>query len=194
MSLDHLLLGTLREPASGYDLKGRFETVFRHFWPAELSQIYRTLRRLEDEGLLSSRPEASARGPERRVYHTTAKGRARLRQWLAAGPEVREDRHAFVAQVFFLDELKDLDATRRFLAELQAEFAMRRAELERVAAEWQAADPRYPDGLSGHDLHARLSLTLGLAKYDAIASWARTELARLAERTDTPETRHADAV
>lgn len=182
MSLDHLLLGSLREPASGYDLKGRFETVFRHFWPAELSQIYRTLRRLEREGLLSSRAEASDKGPERRVYHTTAKGRTRLRQWLAAGPEVHDDRHAFVAQIFFLDELKDAAATRGFLRQLRDEFAARHAELAAVEAGWRASDPHYPDALQGHDLHARLTLTLGLAKFGAIVAWADAELSRLTDQ------------
>ena len=41
MSLDHILLGLLREPATGYDLGNAFSENVRHFWSAELSQIYR---------------------------------------------------------------------------------------------------------------------------------------------------------
>ena len=50
MSLDHILLGLLREPATGYDLGNAFSENVRHFWSAELSQIYPALKRLEQRG------------------------------------------------------------------------------------------------------------------------------------------------
>jgi PadR family transcriptional regulator, regulatory protein AphA len=189
VSLDHILLGTLREPASGYDLKARFDAVFRHFWPAELSQIYRTLRRLELDGLLSSRAAASEKGPERRVYRTTAKGRAALRRWLADGPTVRDDRHAFCAQTFFLDELGDLDRQAAFLRGIREEFAARHAELVETERGWRAADPRYPDDLPADELFQQFTLTLGLEKYAAIVRWADVCLQRLEHRRQ-----HLDAV
>ncbi len=54
MSLKHILLGLLEKPNSGYDIKQYFDQVFRHFWAADLAQIYPTLNRLEKEGLASS--------------------------------------------------------------------------------------------------------------------------------------------
>ena len=62
MSLPHLLLGLLAEPASGYDLKKSFGQTVGHFWSAELSQIYPALGRLEDDGLLRSERVGSAKG------------------------------------------------------------------------------------------------------------------------------------
>jgi DNA-binding PadR family transcriptional regulator len=183
MSLDHVLLGALREPATGYDLKARFDEVFRHFWPAELSQIYRTLRRLEDDGLLTSRQESSDKGPERRVYRTTAKGRAQLRKWLAAGPEVRDDRHAFCAQTFFLDELADDAARATFLMAVRDEFASRLNELRAVESGWRSDDPRYPDQLPMEEMVQQFTLALGVEKYAAIVRWAESCLARLAAKT-----------
>ena len=51
MSLEHAILGFLQyKPMSGYDLKKIFDTSVRHFWPADQSQIYRTLTRLADKG------------------------------------------------------------------------------------------------------------------------------------------------
>jgi DNA-binding PadR family transcriptional regulator len=184
MSLDHVLLGTLRDPASGYDVKARFDTVFRHFWPAELSQIYRTLRRLEEDGLLASKAAASDRGPERRVYRTTAKGRAALRRWLAGGPTVRDDRHAFCAQTFFLDELDDVDRQRAFFQAIRDEFAARRAELEESERQWRQSDPRYPDALPPEERFQQFTLTLGLEKYAVIARWADDCLRRLESQAD----------
>lgn len=184
MSLDHILLGALREPSSGYDLKTRFDEIFRHFWPAELSQIYRTLRRLESDGLLSSRREASDIGPDRRVYRTTPRGRTKLRKWLAEGPRVTDDRHAFCAQVFFLDELDSVDARLEFLRALRDEFASRRAELEATEARWRAEDARYPDALPHEQLTQQFTLALGIEKFGAIARWADACITRLEARRE----------
>lgn len=63
MSLEHILLGLLREPASGYDLKKLFDERIDYFWAAELSQIYPTLKRLEQRGWIRGREAASSRGP-----------------------------------------------------------------------------------------------------------------------------------
>ena len=45
MSVEMILLGLLREPASGYELKRFFDLGIRHFWAAEISQIYSALKR-----------------------------------------------------------------------------------------------------------------------------------------------------
>ena len=51
MSLEHAILGFLNYRAfSGYDLKKAFDTSVNHFWPADQSQIYRTLARLAERG------------------------------------------------------------------------------------------------------------------------------------------------
>lgn len=182
MSLDCILLGALRQPASGYDLKAQFDVAFGHFWPAEQSQIYRTLRRLERTGLLASRREPSAKGPERRVYRTTAKGRTMLRRWLAGGPEVGDDRHAFCAQTFFLDELGDLRQSLAFLRQLRDLFAARLSSLETIEREWSQADSRYPDQLPMADLAQQFTLALGLAKYRVIVEWADACIRRIEHR------------
>ncbi|HKW51009.1 MAG TPA: PadR family transcriptional regulator, partial [Candidatus Eisenbacteria bacterium] len=68
MSLEFILLGLLRRPASGYDLKKFFDEGIGYFWAAELSQIYPTLKRLEKRGWVRGRAAASKRGSGRRVY------------------------------------------------------------------------------------------------------------------------------
>ena len=113
MSLDHILLGLLREPGTGYDLGNAFSENVRHFWSAELSQIYPTLKRLERRGMLESRVEPSPKGPNRRVYALTEEGRAELLRWLRGGPAVGTERFAYLAQLYFMDALGDLCETPR---------------------------------------------------------------------------------
>ena len=51
MSLEYAILGFLNySPMSGYDLKKLFDNSVRHFWPADQSQIYRTLGKLAEQG------------------------------------------------------------------------------------------------------------------------------------------------
>ncbi len=114
MSLDHILFGLLREPATGYDLKNAFSENARHFWSAELSQIYPTFKRLEGQGMLRNRLEPSPKGPKRRVYSRTEKGRAELLQWLLRGPVVGTERSAYLAQLYFMDaDAPDVDPSAR---------------------------------------------------------------------------------
>ena len=92
MSLENILLGLLRSPKSGYELKDEFDAGVANFWPAELSQIYVTLKRLTKRGWLANRVEPSGKGPDRRVYRRTADGRRALRAWLAGEPQIGDER------------------------------------------------------------------------------------------------------
>lgn len=181
MSLPHVLLGMLAEPASGYDLKQMFEQSVRHFWSAELSQIYPTLKRLEDDGLLSSNAEPSDKGPPRKIYQRTRKGRDALRDWLAGGPMVRTERIAYLTQLFFLDEIP-LEGRIRFLEQLRDDFAAHVKELEAVEQHWRSQDPRYPDELPDDALYKQMTLTLGLRKYRMTRDWCEECLDRLRKR------------
>ncbi|HJR40413.1 MAG TPA: PadR family transcriptional regulator, partial [Nocardioidaceae bacterium] len=55
MALEHALLVSLSErPGSGLELSRRFERSIGFFWNATHQQIYRVLRRMEDDGWVSS--------------------------------------------------------------------------------------------------------------------------------------------
>lgn len=197
MSLDHILLGMLREPASGYDLRKEFERTAVHFWSARLSQIYPTLKRMEEEGWLSVREEPSAKGPPRKVYRLTPEGRAELTEWLESGPEISPQRLPYVAQLCFMDELGDPDAIRAFVTELRSEFGRRLRALREIERQSTGAPPascpedggegerhgeeRRPDGGGrlgegerlGEEgrLGPVLTLRLGIAVHEARIRW-----------------------
>lgn len=182
MNLDGILLGLLRNPATGYQVKQAFDTIFSHIWAAELSQIYRTLKRLEAEGCLKSRAEPSAKGPEQRKYEITAKGRRRLHAWLSSGPQVGDERHAHVAQLFFMGELRDFGATQAFLEQLLGKYRARIAALKAMENSWRSADPSYPDRLDPEAFHSALTLQMGIQRTETLAQWAETSLKRVRQR------------
>jgi DNA-binding PadR family transcriptional regulator len=179
MALDHILLGLLREPSTGYDLKKLFDGSLGHFWAAEQSQIYTTLAKLEKDKSLRSRRAPSLRGPQRRVYSLTTKGRRELRDWLRQGPEVGDQRFHYLAQVFFLDELENTDKAIDFLVRLREHFALRLEALDRVDAELVEEIPGYPDTVPPDLFFPVLTLSLGRKRIQATLDWIEESLARV---------------
>jgi len=167
MSLEHILLGMLAEPASGYDLKAEFEAGARHFWFAELSQIYPTLRRMERRTWLTSQEEPSPSGPARRVYTRTRLGTAELLKWLRSGPVVGVERFAYIGQLIFLGQLNDLETTLAFLERLRDLHREKLQFLKAAEKETSAKFAGDPDERDGVEFHEHLSLRMGIVSLGA---------------------------
>lgn len=115
MSLESAILGFLNyHPYTGYDLKKIFDSSVQHFWPADQSQIYRTLNRLTEQGLAEMEKVPQEDRPDRKVYHITETGRAALIQWLSNPPPMSSPRSAPLIQVFFAGQLSDQEILAKF--------------------------------------------------------------------------------
>ncbi len=101
--LKYILLGALSyQPATGYQLKQFMDNSARHFWYAQTSQIYRTLKDLEDAGLVESQVQAQEDRPDRRLYQLTPAGRADLNAWLTTPmTEIEPAKDTLLAKLFF---------------------------------------------------------------------------------------------
>jgi PadR family transcriptional regulator, regulatory protein PadR len=78
------LLLLLRErPAHGYDLLERLPELTGES-RIEMGNLYRLLRGLEEEGLVSSEWDAASAGPAKRRYAITPTGEQLLDQWAEA--------------------------------------------------------------------------------------------------------------
>ncbi|TAK73072.1 MAG: PadR family transcriptional regulator, partial [Dehalococcoidia bacterium] len=102
MSLKHALLGILSlEPMTGYEVKRFFDSSVQHFWNAELSQIYPTLKSLEESGFVDMRVEVQQNRPNRKIYAITDDGRAEFERWFRAPQPPADLRDPFLIKVFF---------------------------------------------------------------------------------------------
>ena len=182
MSLDHILLGLLREPATGYDLGNAFSESVRHFWSAELSQIYPTLKRLEQRGMLQSRLEPSPKGPNRRVYALTEEGRVELLRWLRGGPAVGTERFAYLAQLYFMDAIGDIHETRAFMTALRDHLAGWLARLRTVEREVVATHGGAPERYSDAGFHHFAALRMGIHSVGSKVAWCDETLAAIDRR------------
>jgi PadR family transcriptional regulator AphA len=183
VSLEPLLLGLLRDPATGYDLRRAFEEGPAHFWSARLSQIYPALRAMERRGWLACRAEPPARGPSRRVYRRTAAGTRALRRWLLGPPRLEMERLAWAGQLAFLAELDAPGRTLRFLRALRAEFEASRRRFAAGVRELGRAQRGAPSRWDPDAFHELLCLRVAegslegrIAGCDAAAALVRARL------------------
>ena len=180
MSLRHILLGLLLEPASGYDPRREFGASLKHFWAAELSRLYPALSALERDGFVVSRKVPSPMGPDRREYRRTDVGEEELEAWRRGEALVGTERLTWLAQVFFLGELHDSAAAAGFLRRLRDAMTARLEALRAVEANWRSEDPDYPDLPPERGLFKQMTLSLGLLRIAAMIEWCDQSLERLA--------------
>jgi PadR family transcriptional regulator AphA len=101
-----ILLGYLKyQPMTGYDLKQNLDHSISHFWHAHHSQIYTALRKMEEEGLVTSEIFPQDGSPDRRVYTITPAGRKEVEVWLnqpmTTASTIKEE---FLVRMFFSAE------------------------------------------------------------------------------------------
>ena len=88
-----LLLGAA--PAFKYDLLERLPELTGD-QPVEMGNLYRLLRGLEDEGIVTSEWDSTSRGPAKRRYALTRAGSRLLDQWADALRRSQERGAAFL--------------------------------------------------------------------------------------------------
>lgn len=103
--LKYILLGLLDyQPMTGYELENWISVSAGNFWAAKLSQIYSTLKSLEESGMVTSYIEAQASRPDKRIYEISATGRSDLKAWLLeplTSLDVKKD--SLLVKVFFYE-------------------------------------------------------------------------------------------
>jgi PadR family transcriptional regulator AphA len=127
MSLRFALLGFLNLGSmTGYDLKKQLDRSTQNFWHAGLNQIYPTLKKMEDEGWITSTVEPQEGRPDRVVYHLSETGRQEMVEWLAEPlSELPRGRHPGLLKLFFAGYLERDEA----LTQLRAQLELHRAQL-----------------------------------------------------------------
>ena len=93
------LLGMLSlRPMSGYELRQTIEGSIGNFWSESFGQIYPTLKKLEQDDLVSVE-EGERAGSK--VYSLTKAGSEHLRQWLTVMPQPQVARNELLLKLFF---------------------------------------------------------------------------------------------
>jgi PadR family transcriptional regulator AphA len=177
MSLKHAILGFLSfSPLSGYDLKKAFDRSVQHFWPANQSQIYRTLAELAEEGNVVKEVVEREERLDLKIYTITPAGRATLHQWLATPLPEPDDREPFLIQVFFGSILSDDEVVSVLRHKLQT-------IEERLAVYQMVLEVNQNPSTKIHDPRALflnlITLEVGYRTNQSIAQWLRDSIERV---------------
>lgn len=98
MSVRNALLGLLAQrPRHGYELRAAFEAMVggEQNWDVKPAQIYATLSRLKESGLVIEESLEQDGGPEKRIYNITPAGCTELAAWFNTGVEGGHQRDEF---------------------------------------------------------------------------------------------------
>ena len=170
----YAILGILgRGPRSGYDIKKLTDQSTRYFWAENYGNLYPTLKKLEQEGLVSVTRQPREGKPERKVYAITAAGKAVLAAWLSAPTEPSGHRNELLLKLFFGSQAPvavNLEQLERYRTE-QAALLETYREIEVWLRAARGALPEFPFEL--------LTLTYGRHEAEALVRWCDESLAAL---------------
>jgi PadR family transcriptional regulator AphA len=163
---DYVVLGmTGLGACSGYEIKRTVELSIRFFWTISPAQVYPSLAKLEEAGLLTGRDEPQGNRP-RRVYERTPEGTRVLRDWLTRSEAMPfELRDIAMVKLFFADAL-DPDDAHQLLARV-------RSRGEDLAATLRAIRPDADEVARAGNNHPLLTLEMGIAYHDAVVEICR---------------------
>ncbi|KXK13537.1 MAG: PadR family transcriptional regulator [Chloroflexi bacterium OLB14] len=102
MSVRNAILGLLaQKPRHGYELRIAFSAVIGGVgWDVKPAQIYTTLDRLEESGLVQTKSDiGEGREPDRRIYAITRDGRGALHEWFNDSIPTEHQRDEFYVKL-----------------------------------------------------------------------------------------------
>ena len=141
MSVRYALLGLLaQQPRHGYELRATFEALVggEENWDVKPAQVYTTLTRLEEAGLVAEESVEQDAGPEKRVYAIRPLGRDELQAWFTTAVTDEHLRDEFFVKLMLSLAAGD-NLTQRVIRVQRA--ALYR-DLHRVTTQRQAVDPQ----------------------------------------------------
>jgi DNA-binding PadR family transcriptional regulator len=141
MSVRNGLLGLLaQQPRHGYELHAAFEAVVggQMNWDVKPAQVYTTLARLEEAGMVAEEGVEQDGGPEKRIFAITEQGREELAAWMAEPVQSEHQRDEFFLKLM-LSVATGIADPRRVIYTRRASLYR---ELHAITTRRAAADPR----------------------------------------------------
>jgi DNA-binding PadR family transcriptional regulator len=174
MSVPYALLALLSEgPKYGLQLREEFEAGTGEVWPLNVGQVYKTLGRLERDGLAES-DDTGQEGPQKR-FRITTQGEEALADWLRTPPDLTSPPR---------DELvmKVLVAARVPGAEVHEVIQAHRLYLLELMQQWT----RLKEGEARDDVSLALMVDAEVFRLDAVIRWLDAADVRLARAATEP--------
>ena len=145
----YAILGVLTlMSGSGYDIKKFCDKGISKFWNENIGHIYPVLKKMETEGLITSRTEQNEGNPQRNVFTITQKGRDELTEWLMQSVEQSPARLELLLKLFFAKNIPAQHVIQQLESEMnkykKGLVECMKAEQELIGNEKVKLDDGYP--------------------------------------------------
>jgi len=130
MSLKEAILGLLYDsPRTGYEIKRFYTETVRNFWNISDGQLYPTLRKMHDEGLVHKKVIPQTKTANKNLFSITSEGKKKFLNWLKEPVlKFQEMREPLLIKMFFFDKLTKDDIAMH----LKAQMAVNKHMLEEL--------------------------------------------------------------
>lgn len=167
-----ILLGFLNyQPMTGYELKQTIDHSTAHFWHAYHSQIYTSLRQMEESGLVTSQFVQEDSAPDRRIYTITPSGIETFKEWLDQTlTEVVPIKEDLLVRIFFSAQRNP----EKVLTELRLQHELHQkkiAEYQAIASHLSDYSQINPPALDRDEKFWRLTLNMGVHYEETYLAW-----------------------
>jgi len=173
MAIKYSILGLLHyKNMHGYRIKEHIERNFGHMWSINYGQIYPNLKKMKEDGLIFMKEvvQNGEKGPPRKLYSITQKGREEFIKWLEGSPEKAMIlRDPFLMRFVFYgfgDYKRSLETIDRQISAYEDELGRRRENLKK----WRKSG-----------IYVELIAELGRDMNEMILEWLKKARIRITE-------------
>lgn len=140
MSVRHTLLGLIaQQPRYGYELRAAFTALAGGVenWNVTPAQVYITLNRMLENGLIRAESASATDPTEKRVYNITPTGQIELERWFATEVRSEPQQDEFYMKLALARVLDSVDVYRLIQSQRNSLYR----SLHRVTTQRQKLDP-----------------------------------------------------
>lgn len=181
MSLPHAIMTALLEDdQTGYELAKQFDVSLGFFWQASHQQIYRELKRLHTQALVSVREVPQSGKPDKRVYTLTQSGHETLTDWVQESTRPRTLRDELYIKLYNMGSVPTA-SLRNDIHDRRQQHEVRLTLYRKI----EARNYHQPEQLSARGKGIYLSLRAGILQEETALQWCDEALGLLTIDPDT---------
>ena len=165
-----VILGILsNQERTGYEIKEIFQSQLSYFYDGTYGMIYPTLKKLEQDGLVSKRVIMQTGKPNKNIYSITASGEKELQKYLESNVIEESFKSDFLMRLFFGVNLTDEELIRLLKDEIKNK-EKKIVQLTNNLKTWK------DEGITKTQ---ELTIRYGLAQYGATKAVLEEELKKI---------------
>ncbi len=163
---------------SAYEIKQFINKSVSYFWTEGEGQLYPTLRKLDQEGLVKYKEEEAEKGGTKKIYSITSEGTTELLSWLEKKADSPANRNELLLKLFFGSN-QSADANINLLEHARDDGEAKIEVLKSIRESLEKKD--IPEKRL---VYIEITLDYGIELLTAKVNWCKNSLIKLRNKND----------